>query len=117
MQATQKPLRPTASFWPFWQGGSRFPLAWARPVRTTGLDWVLAPRISEFFGLAVYMYWFDTQRHAAPHFYVRYQGAEAVYGLDGAPNRRTLGATGRSVDRRVVWRAGRGAGGCVAGSH
>jgi len=49
------------------------------------------PRISEFFGLAVYMYWFDTQKHHVPHFHVRYQGAEAVYGLDGAVLEGDLG--------------------------
>lgn len=41
------------------------------------------PRLSEFFGLAVYMYWFDTQKHHVPHFHVRYQGSEAVYALNG----------------------------------
>ena len=23
----------------------------------------LVPRVSEFFGMSVYMYWFDTQKH------------------------------------------------------
>jgi hypothetical protein len=41
------------------------------------------PRISEFFGLIVVMYWFDVQKHKRPHFHVRYQGKEAVFGLDG----------------------------------
>jgi len=41
------------------------------------------PRISEFFGMVVYMYWFDTQKHQRPHFHVRYQGLEAVFALDG----------------------------------
>ena len=41
-------------------------------------------RIAEFSGLAVYVYWFDTQRHVTPRFRVRYRGAEAVHGLDGA---------------------------------
>ncbi len=41
------------------------------------------PRISEFFGLAVYMYWYDTQKHKLPHFHVRYQGAEATFDLNG----------------------------------
>jgi hypothetical protein len=41
------------------------------------------PRISEFFGIAIYMYWYDNQRHKSPHFHARYQGSEAVFGLDG----------------------------------
>lgn len=64
-----------------------------------GVDCGVVPRISEFFGLAVYMYWFDTQRHAVPHFHVRYQGAEAVYGLDGAP---IDGSLGPRADRLIA---------------
>ena len=41
------------------------------------------PKISEFFGLLIYMYWFDFQRHKLPHFHARYQGKEAVYSLSG----------------------------------
>jgi hypothetical protein len=29
------------------------------------------------------MYWFDTQKHQLPHLHVRYQGAEAIFTLDG----------------------------------
>ena len=57
------------------------------------------PRISEFFGLTIYMYWFDMQRHHVPHFHVRYQGAEAVFRLDGT---RLEGDLGRRVDRLVA---------------
>lgn len=49
------------------------------------------PRVSEFFGITVYMYWFDTQKHHVPHFHVRYQGAEAVFRLDGSPLEGDLG--------------------------
>ena len=41
------------------------------------------PRISEFFGIAIYMYWFDRQKHGAPHFHARFAGDEAVFDLDG----------------------------------
>jgi hypothetical protein len=41
------------------------------------------PRISEFFGIAIYMYWFDRQKHALPHFHARVAGAEAVFDLAG----------------------------------
>ncbi len=53
------------------------------------------PRISEFFGLTVYMYWFDNQKHSVAHIHVRYQGAEGVYGLDGT---RIDGNLGLRVD-------------------
>ena len=41
------------------------------------------PRISEFFGIAIYMYWFDHQKHARPHFHARHGGEESVFDLDG----------------------------------
>lgn len=41
------------------------------------------PRISEFFGIVIYMYWMDVQKHKAPHFHARYQGKEAVFTLLG----------------------------------
>jgi hypothetical protein len=41
------------------------------------------PRISEFFGIAIYMYWFDTQKHKTPHFHARHGGVEAVFDLKG----------------------------------
>lgn len=57
------------------------------------------PRISEFFGLTVYMYWFDTQKHRIPHFHVRYQGAEAVFHLNGE---RMEGDLGPRAERLVA---------------
>jgi len=41
------------------------------------------PRISEFFGIVIYMYWFDNQKHKLPHFHARYQGSEAIFNLEG----------------------------------
>ena len=37
------------------------------------------PRISEFFGIAIYMYFND---HLPPHFHAEYGGLEAVYAVD-----------------------------------
>jgi hypothetical protein len=34
------------------------------------------PRISEFFGILIYMYWFDNQQHKLPHLHARYAGQE-----------------------------------------
>jgi hypothetical protein len=64
------------------------------------------PRISEFFGLVIYMYWFDTQKHQRPHIHVRYQGAEAVFSLDG---RLLEGDLGTRAEKLVLdWCSQRG---------
>ena len=39
------------------------------------------PKISEFFGIIISTYWFDTQKHKQPHFHARFQGSEAVFDL------------------------------------
>lgn len=41
------------------------------------------PRISFFYGIAIYMYWNEGQ-HARPHFHARYAGQAASIDLDGA---------------------------------
>jgi hypothetical protein len=38
------------------------------------------PRLSEFYGIVVYMYWDD---HAPPHFHALYSGEEAQVTIDG----------------------------------
>jgi hypothetical protein len=43
------------------------------------------PTISMFYGIVIYMYFFDDERHKLPHIHARYQGAEASFSiLDGA---------------------------------
>ncbi len=37
------------------------------------------PRISEFFGIVIYMYYND---HLPPHFHAEYSGDEAVYSIE-----------------------------------
>ncbi|MCF7847954.1 MAG: DUF4160 domain-containing protein [Kiritimatiellales bacterium] len=39
------------------------------------------PVISMFYGIIVSMYFFDTNRHRAPHIHVAYQDDEAVYSI------------------------------------
>ena len=39
------------------------------------------PRISEFYGIAIYLYYDD---HAPPHFHAIYAGSEALMGIDPA---------------------------------
>lgn len=50
------------------------------------------PKISEFFGIIISMYWFDTQKHKQPHFHARFQGSEAVFDLSGKCLAGDLGA-------------------------
>lgn len=51
------------------------------------------PRISEFFGIVIYMYWMDVQKHKTPHFHARYRGKEAVFALNGKCLAGDLGNT------------------------
>jgi hypothetical protein len=37
------------------------------------------PRLSEFFGISIYMYWGD---HGPPHFHARYSGHKASIAID-----------------------------------
>ena len=70
------------------------------------------PKISEFFGISIYVYYDD---HAPPHFHARYGGAEAVILIDeisvgrGGLPPRALGlvvewATQHQEELREVWR-------------
>ena len=73
------------------------------------------PRISEFFGIAIYMYWFDHQKHKAPHFHARFGGEEAVFDLAGNCLEGDLGVRAtrlvvewcqeRQSDLRAAWAA------------
>lgn len=39
------------------------------------------PTISMFYGIIVYMYFFDDERHKQPHIHARYQGQEASFSI------------------------------------
>jgi hypothetical protein len=53
------------------------------------------PRISTFYGIAIYMYWQD---HAPPHFHALYAGSEAQVRIDdGAVMAGTLPNTARRL--------------------
>ena len=53
-------------------------------ARAAGLERTVGdvPRISFFYGIAVYMYW-DEGVHARPHFHARYSGQAASVAFDG----------------------------------
>jgi hypothetical protein len=40
------------------------------------------PAISMFYGIVIYMYRADNQRHHAPHIHAQYQGAETVVAIE-----------------------------------
>ena len=43
------------------------------------------PTISMFYGIVIYLYFFDNERHKSPHIHARFQGMEASFSiLDGA---------------------------------
>ncbi len=43
------------------------------------------PAISMFYGLVIYLYFFDDERHKLPHIHAKYQGQDASFAiLDGA---------------------------------
>ena len=42
------------------------------------------PRLSEFFGIVIYIYWSETGQHNAPHFHAQYGGDEAVFSIPDA---------------------------------
>lgn len=42
------------------------------------------PAISMFYGVVIYMYFFDDERHKTPHIHAKSQGQEAVYSITDA---------------------------------
>ena len=43
------------------------------------------PAISMFYGIIVYLYYFDDERHKTPHIHVKYQEAKASFSIiDGS---------------------------------
>lgn len=70
------------------------------------------PKLSEFFGISIYIYWGD---HAPPHFHARYGGEKATIGIEnlsllaGKLSPRALGlvtewASLHQDELREVWR-------------
>ena len=54
------------------------------------------PTVSMFYGIVIYLYFFDNERHKQPHIHARYSGQEASFSIaDGAllggeiPNSKT----------------------------
>jgi Domain of unknown function (DUF4160) len=40
------------------------------------------PCISMFYGILIYMYWYDNKEHKLPHIHVHYQDYEAVVAIE-----------------------------------
>jgi hypothetical protein len=39
------------------------------------------PSISMFYGIVIYMYFFDDERHKTPHIHARFQGQDASFSI------------------------------------
>ena len=39
------------------------------------------PAISMFYGVIIYLYYFDNKQHKLPHIHAKYQGKEVVLGI------------------------------------
>ncbi len=42
------------------------------------------PRVSEFFGISIYLYFGDRKQHSSPHFHAEYGDDEAVFSIPEA---------------------------------
>jgi hypothetical protein len=43
---------------------------------------IVMPAISMFYGIIIYLYFFDDERHNKPHIHARYQGQQASFSID-----------------------------------
>ena len=57
------------------------------------------PRISEFFGIFVYMYFQDVRQHHTPHIHIRYGEYKATYSIE--TGERLAGRLGNRQTKRV----------------
>jgi hypothetical protein len=53
------------------------------------------PCISMFYGILIYMYWYDNKEHKLPHIHVKYQDYKAIFAIqdgtlldDNLPNNK-----------------------------
>ncbi|MGB0454208.1 MAG: DUF4160 domain-containing protein [Bacteriovoracaceae bacterium] len=60
------------------------------------------PRISEVFGIAIYMYWFDNKRHKKPHIHAIFSGKQVVVSLDGRILAGSIGIRGNKIVQEFV---------------
>lgn len=59
------------------------------------------PKISEFFGIAIYMYYLE---HGIPHFHAQYQGEEVIIGIEDL-SRLEGGLKPRAMGLVMEWAA------------
>ena len=57
------------------------------------------PRVSEFYGIVVSLYFLDQKQHAEPHFHARYAEHEAVFRI---PDAEVLAGSLPRSQRRMV---------------
>jgi hypothetical protein len=68
-------VRPIGGAWLRWSSHPLAPVTWSH-LRYSVCG---VPRLSEFYGIVIYMYWKD---HAPPHFHAIYAGQEAQIRID-----------------------------------
>ena len=61
------------------------------------------PRISEIFGIAIYMYWFDNKRHKKPHIHAIFSGKQVVVSLEGEIMAGSIGIRGDKIIQDFVF--------------
>lgn len=62
------------------------------------------PRISEIYGIVIYMYWFDNDRHKKPHIHANFAGQKLAISLEGEILAGTIGRGGDKLVKEFVLR-------------
>ena len=47
-----------------------------------GMEHLIMPVISMFYGIVIYLYFFDDERHNIPHIHAKYQGQGAAFSIE-----------------------------------
>jgi hypothetical protein len=60
------------------------------------------PSISEFYGIKIYLYWNDNERHCTPHIHAFYAELQASIDLDGNILGGDLPRTARKLTKKWI---------------
>lgn len=52
-----------------------------KAFRSDGSGGFVMPTISMFYGVVIYLYFFDNERHKLPHIHAKYQGKDASFSI------------------------------------
>ena len=59
------------------------------------------PRISELYGIVIYMHWFDNDRHNKPHVHAIFAGKKLSMSLEGETLARSVGRGGDKLVKEL----------------